>query len=165
MPDVTPLRLVRRSFLLLLAIIALCGLNGCAGMLGSEPIRVTVAGLEPLEGQGLEMRFNVKLRVQNPNNAPVDYDGVSLDLALNGKPFASGVSDQRGSVPRYGEAVLEVPVTVSAFTAARQVFGFATGTAHASIPYALSGRLGGALGGTRFSDKGSLDLPAGAFGD
>ncbi|TCK38943.1 late embryogenesis abundant protein [Paraburkholderia sp. BL8N3] len=161
---------VLKSIRLVLVLCALCTLfaaGGCAGMFGREPMRVNVVGLEPLEGQGLEMRFNVKLRLQNPNDAPIDYDGVSLDLDLNGKPFASGVSDQKGSVPRFGEAVLSVPVTVSAFTAARQALGFAGGSHLESIPYALRGRLaGGALGGTRFTDKGSLDLPTAAgFGN
>jgi len=30
---------------------------------------------------------------------------VALDLELNGKPFASGVSDQRGTVSRFSETV------------------------------------------------------------
>ena len=77
-------------------------------------MRVTVAGLDPLVGQGLEMRFSLKLRVQNPNDAPIDYDGISVALDLNGTPFASGVSDRSGTVPRFGEAVLDVPVSVSA---------------------------------------------------
>ncbi|SAL85054.1 late embryogenesis abundant protein [Caballeronia choica] len=153
--------------LFVLALFALFALGGCAGLFNREEMRVNVVGIEPLEGQGLEMRFAVKLRVQNPNDAPIDYDGVSLDLDLNGKPFASGVSDQRGSVPRFGEAVLSVPVTVSAFTAARQALGFAGGSKFDNIPYALRGRLaGGPFGGTRFTDKGTLNLPsAGAFDD
>jgi LEA14-like dessication related protein len=69
---------------------------------GREPLRVNVAGLEPLAGEGLEMRFNVKLRIQNPNDTPLEFQGVSLQLDLNGKPFASGVSDEAGVVPRFG---------------------------------------------------------------
>ncbi len=71
------------------------------------------------------MRFNVKLRVQNPNDSTINFDGVSLDLELNGKPFASGVSDQRGTVPRFGETIVTVPLTVPAFTAVRQAIAFA----------------------------------------
>jgi LEA14-like dessication related protein len=71
-----------------------------------------VAGVEPIPGEGLEMRFNVKLRIQNPNDAPIEYNGVSLELDLNGQSFASGVSDQSGTVPRFGETVIDVPLTV-----------------------------------------------------
>lgn len=144
----------------ILAIVTLT-LNGCASLFGGDPLRVNVAGIEPLEGQGLEMRFNVKLRVQNPNDSAVSFDGVSLDLELNGKPFASGVSDQAGSVPRFGETVVNVPLTVPAFAAVRQAFAFAGAAQSGQIPYILRGKLAGGLTGTmRFVDQGTLSLPS-----
>lgn len=149
----------------ILAVVTLT-LNGCAGLFGGDPLRVSVAGIEPIEGQGLEMRFNIKLRVQNPNESAVDFNGVSLDLELNGKPFASGVSDQSGTVPRFGETVVNVPLTVPAFAAVRQAFTFAgavqAGTVQSGqIPYILRGKLAGGLTGTiRFVDQGTLSLPS-----
>ncbi|WP_176054148.1 LEA/WHy family protein [Paraburkholderia caribensis] len=141
---------------------ALLALGGCAGMFGSNPLRVNVAGIEPLEGQGMEMRFILKLRVQNPNEARVDFNGVSVELDLNGKPFASGVSDQSGTVPRFGETVIGVPLTVPAFTVVRQAFAFADSAQSGQLPYVLRGRLaGGVTGGTRFIDQGTLSLPTG----
>jgi LEA14-like dessication related protein len=144
-------------------------LNGCAGMFGSEPVRVNVAGIDPIDSQGLEVRFNVKLRVQNPNESAINFDGVSLDLELNGKPFASGVSNQSGVVPRYGEIIVNVPLTVPAFAAVRQAFAFAGVTQSGQIPYILRGKLAGGfsggvtsglVGGNRFIDQGTLSLPA-----
>ncbi|REE18869.1 LEA14-like dessication related protein [Paraburkholderia sp. BL27I4N3] len=143
-----------------LALVALT-LNGCAGLFGGDPVRVNVAGIEPIDSQGFEMRFNVKLRVQNPNDSAVSFNGVSLDLELNGKPFASGVSDQVGTVPRYGETVVNVPLTVPAFAAVRQAFAFVGATESGQIPYILRGKLAGGLTGTtRFIDQGSLSLPS-----
>ena len=84
---------VARFVHLLLFVVVMAALGGCAGMFGRDPLHVSVAGIEPLEGQGMEMRFNLKLRVQNPNEAPVDFSGVSVELDLNGKSFATGVSD------------------------------------------------------------------------
>ena len=81
---------------------------GCAGLPGRDPLRVAVVGIDALDGQGLELRLAIKLRVQNPNDSAVEFDGAALELEVNGKPLATGVSDQRGSVPRYGEAVLTV---------------------------------------------------------
>jgi LEA14-like dessication related protein len=144
---------------------ALLSLGGCAGMFGHEPLRVTVAGMEPLAGQGMEMRFNLKLRVQNPNDAPIDYNGVSVELDLNGKQFASGVSDASGSVPRFGESVIAVPLTVPAFAAVRQAFGLIDSAQSGQLPYVLRGRLaGGVTGGTRFLDQGTLSLPTSDMG-
>ena len=150
-----------RLFCVLLCVVFWLG--GCAGM-GQDPLRVNVAGLEPLQGEGMEMRFNVKLRIQNPNDVPVEFSGVSLQLDLNGQSFASGVSDQSGVVPRYGEAVIVVPLTVPAFAAVRQAFAFAGSAQAGSIPYEIRGRLAGGIGGgTRFVDHGKLSLPTGGL--
>lgn len=140
------------------AVLALM-LNGCAGLFGADPLRVSVAGIEPIDSQGLEMRFNLKLRVQNPNDSTISFNGVSLDLELNGKPFASGVSDQGGTVQRFGETIVTVPLTVPAFTAVRQAFAFAGAAQSGQIPYILRGKLAGGLTGTtRFINQGTLSL-------
>ena len=146
--------------LLLLCAILVLGLTGCASLLQREAVRINVVGLEPIAGAGMEMRFMVKLRVQNPNEAAIEFDGLALDLDLNGRPFATGVSDQQGSVPRFGEAVIDIPVSVSAVALVRQALGVIEGDSKAEVPYAVRGRLaGGLLGGMRFADSGTLKLP------
>ena len=136
-------------------------LSACAS-LQSDPLQVTVAGIEPLQGQGMEVRLMVKLRVQNPNDAQIDYNGVALTMDVQGKTFASGVSDATGSVPRFGEAVIDVPVTISAFRMVRQAIGMAHGEG-GKISYAMQGKLSGSGFNTRrFSTKGEFDLAAAA---
>jgi LEA14-like dessication related protein len=98
-------------------------LAACALMPGRDPLQVNVADVESLSGEGFEFRMLVKLRVQNPNDAPVEYDGVYLKLDVLDKTFASGVSDERGVVPRFGEALITVPVTVSTLNLVRQTLG------------------------------------------
>jgi len=128
--------------------------------LDRDPLRIDLVGLEPLLGQGLEVRFAVKLRVQNPNDTAIDYNGVALDLNVNGQPLASGVSDQSGQVPRFGETILSVPVTISAFSVMRQTWGMAGYQPGQGLPYTIKGKLaGGLLGTVRFTDKGVLDMP------
>jgi LEA14-like dessication related protein len=137
----------------------LAALGGCAALPGQDAPRVSVAGLVPREGEGLEMRFDLKLRVQNPNDTPIDFDGVALDLALNGSDFASGVSDVRAQVPRFGETVVSVPVAVSALAATRQIFALARASEDGSVRYEAHGKLGGGwLGGMRFESRGTLRL-------
>ena len=63
-------------------------------------------------------------------------------------------------MPRFGETVLSVPVTVSAFSAARQALGLAEHIGLDEVPYVLRGKLAGGLFGTqRFVEKGTLELP------
>lgn len=136
---------------------ALCS---CATLSGGDPLQVNVAGVEPLEGEGLELRFNVQVRVQNPNDAPVEYNGVALQLDLNGHKFGTGVSSEAGTVPRYGETVLTIPIAVGAFSMARQVLGFVNGGDTKAVTYKVSGKLEGGLFGTkRFESKGTVELP------
>ena len=141
------------SFLLTLA--------GCASLPGNDPLTVTLVGLDSLPGEGMEARMAVRLRVQNPNNAPVNYDGVAVTLELRGHDFASGVSDARGSVPRFGESVLVVPVTVSAWAMVKQAYSFAMGN-QTRLDFVARGKLSdGGFGSTRFEAKGEFELPSG----
>jgi LEA14-like dessication related protein len=145
----------------LIAIAAL--LAACAALQRTEPLQVTVAGVEPMqgEGQGLEMRMMVKLRVQNPNDSQIDYNGVYVQMNVQDKTFATGVSDQAGSVPRFGEAVISVPVTISAMRMARQALGFLKNpTSNSKIKYELSGKLSGSsFNSVKFNTSGELELP------
>ena len=152
---------MHRLFLPILVIIAALNLNGCASLPGREPLQVTVADIESLPGEGLEVRMMVKLRVQNPNDAPVEYDGVYVKLDVLNRTFATGVSDERGSIPRFGESVIAVPVTVSTLRVAFQALGFALdGKPAEKVSYNLSGKLDGpGFGSVRFRADGELVLP------
>jgi LEA14-like dessication related protein len=155
--------MIRPQVLFLVLLIALGGASGCASLQGRDPLQVTVAGVEPLQGQGMELRLMVKLRVQNPNDAPVDYNGIAVQMEVQGKTFATGVSDAHGSVPRFGESVIEVPVTISAFRLARQAYGILKGGLGSKIEYLLKGKLNGTAFRTmRFQHQGEFELPTGA---
>ena len=143
----------------LLSLLLLC-LSACSSFPNSDPLNVNVVGIQPLQGQDMEVRFAMKIRVQNPNGTNVNYNGVALDLEINGQPFASGVSDQSGSISRYSETVLTVPVSVSAFSVLRQTIGLSQVQTLNNLPYVLRGKLaGGLFGTTRFVDSGKLSLP------
>ena len=130
-----------RASLALLALALL--LAGCATLQGREPIDVILVGVEPLEGEGLEARMLVKLRIQNPNDAPLDFNGISLQIDVNDKRFATGVSDAAGSVPRFGETVIGVPVSISVVRIARQAIDVVTDQYRGKLPYEITGRLAG----------------------
>jgi len=103
------------------------------------------------------------VRIQNPNDSDIEYSGAALNLDLNGRKLASGVSAAMGTVPRYGEAVLEIPVTISALSMARQVLGFVNDNAkdQREVKYTVRGKLeGGVFGTRRFTDDGTFELPA-----
>lgn len=153
------LRLSRPLRLLLVVLLA-CTVNACALLQARDPLNISVIGIESLPGQELELRMAVKIRVQNPNETPVDFNGIALNLEVNDQPLAAGVSDQRGHIGRYDETVIVVPVSVTAFAFLRQAYGLSQVQSLQGLPYVLRGKLaGGPLGTVRFTDKGKLDLP------
>ena len=141
-------------------VMALLCLGGCTTLPSHDPLQVTVAGIEPLQGEGLELRMLTKLRVQNPNDSPIDYRGVYVKIELQGKTFATGVTDASGTVPAFGESVIEVPVTASAMRMAHQVFGVVRGSGPPEkLQYSMTGKLnGGAFGTQRFEASGEFSL-------
>jgi LEA14-like dessication related protein len=150
------------TFLLVTAWVASVFLAACAGMPGREPLQVTVADIESLPSEGMEMRMMVKLRVQNPNDAPVEYDGVYLRMDVLDKTFATGVSDERGTIPRFGDSVVSVPVTASAIQLVMNALSIFTGGGERveKVTYRLEGKLNGpAFGSTRFQSQGEFALP------
>jgi len=100
------------------------------------------------------------LRVQNPNEAPIEFSGVYVEFDVLDKTFASGVSNESGTVPRFGETVVAVPVTVSALRMVRQVIGILDGQPVDQIRYRMSGKLNGGVFNThRFESNGEFELP------
>ena len=152
--------IVTRLILVMVAAAALA-VQGCAIFQERDPLQVTVLGIEPQESQGMEVRMLVKLRVQNPNDAPVEYNGVALEMNVQGKTFATGVSDVSGTVPRFGETIITVPVTVSAFRLLGQAFDLMRSGGSGKITYEMKGKLNGSgFNSTHFRTQGEFNLPA-----
>jgi LEA14-like dessication related protein len=141
-------------------------LAGCASLQRTDPPLVTVVGIEPSPGEGLEARMLLKLRVQNPNDAPIEFNGIYVELTVLDKSFASGVSNETGTVPPFGEAVIGVPVTVSVLAIVGQAMGMLGGKPVDKITYEMRGKLNSTTSGTlRFKSQGVLTLPTSSATD
>lgn len=135
-------------------------LAACAAMQRSDPLKVTVVDIASAPSEGLEARMQLKLRVQNPNAAPIEFSGIYVELDVLGKSFASGVSSESGTVPAFGEAVIGVPVTVSILALAGQAMEVLGGKHLDKLTYELRGKLNSSTSGTlRFKSQGELTLP------
>lgn len=123
---------------------------------------MTLEGLEPAADQASDQRMQLKLRVQNPNNAPIDYNGLYVELLVQGKTFATGVTNQHGAVPGFGEQVFAVPMTVSVMSVVGQVMSFlgssSSGSASA-FPDKVTYEMRGKLGTLPFKAQGQMSMP------
>jgi late embryogenesis abundant protein len=63
-------------------------------------------------------------------------------------------------VPRFGETVISVPVTIAALKMVRQAIALIQGGGASKIQYEMKGKLSGSAFGTnRFSSQGEFDMP------
>lgn len=134
-------------------------IQGCAGLDKMEAPSVNIADIHLQDATLLEQRYRLQLRIQNPNQVPLQIDGLSYELEINGKPFSKGLSNKSVTVPRYASELLEVEGTSNLFDIVRQVMDLQKGLAN-SVQYHLKGKLGLQNGGrVPFDYQGEIELP------
>ena len=135
-------------------------LSACA-VLGERPEspNVSIKNLELQEFNLFEQRYRLHLRIQNPNDFELAMSGMSYELELNGREFATGVSDQEVTVPAFGDVVIEVHVVSNLARVIEQLREVGEG-GRPTLRYQLSGKIGvGSFGGRiPFSHEGDLEL-------
>lgn len=149
-----------KPLLLPIALVALGLLSGCAGtQLRPEPPRVTIADLGMVDATLFAQRYRVRLDIQNPNSFDLPIDGMQYELILNGSPFASGVSNQEFTIPRYGSESIEVEAQGTLAGIFRQLSALERGRPQ-SIRYSLRGHVSTPKGFGRlpFDYGGEIDL-------
>lgn len=93
------------------AVLTLCA---CASLFGRpEPPRMNLAGVDIINLGLIEQRFDLQLRVQNPNRYPLPVEGMDFVLQLNDRDFAHGVTNQPVTIPSFGETLVNVKVVSS----------------------------------------------------
>ena len=112
--------LTRRAFLLRLAlpcagaVAFLVAVSGCATLQPDfETPSVEVTAVRPIPGPELVPRFEIGLRVVNPNARELSLRGLSYRLALNDFEVVEGVTSELPVVPAYGEAAIVLPAAIS----------------------------------------------------
>ena len=135
----------------------------CVGLQPADPPRMSLADVRLLGGGLLEQRMLVEVRIGNPNNFDLPLEGLTVDLDVNGRPFARGYSNESVTIPRLGEATVPVVATTTVFDMVQQVFAL---NDRAVISYKLSGKayVEGMFGGAvPYEKTGSLQLAPGAL--
>lgn len=125
-------------------------LAGCAGLRDLEPPEVVVTAIRPVDATLLEQRFDVDLRIYNPNNRDLSVEGVDFELDLNGKRLARGAGATDLDLPRLGEAETTVRVSSSFLGLARQLMSAGETD---TLTYRMKGRIHLSPGGSVPFDK------------
>jgi len=89
----------------------------------------------------------------------ITYNGLSAELDLNGRSFASGVSAASAEITKFGESVLELPLTVPGTAIVRQVLGFIPGDRSKATDRVRGFLSTGTFGRAAFDSPGEIELP------
>jgi LEA14-like dessication related protein len=124
---------------LLAAILACLAIAGCAGIGKQlEPPRVSLANIRVEEVSGLETAFEIQMRVFNANDVDLKVTGIKADLDVNGRPFATGVSNSSVEISSYGTELVTVTVYSSVIKMFKSVYGLKESE---ELKYRLNGKI------------------------
>jgi LEA14-like dessication related protein len=102
---------VRIQLRVLLPLILVC-LTACATVpSGIDPPKISIADIALKDVAVFAQRFDVQLRIQNPNNQELEINGLRCDIELNDEEFGTGMSGQHVKIPRFGSEVMNVANT------------------------------------------------------
>lgn len=127
----------------LLTLLCLCMIlaTGCQTLRTDfEEPSVSVTSFEPLSSEGFAPRFEIGLRVVNPNPENLNLRGMSYKLFLNDHEVLDGAANGLPVVPAYGEAEFKVVATVGLIAGIRFVNDMLQNT-RGLIAYRLQAKL------------------------
>jgi LEA14-like dessication related protein len=160
----TPAVRAQRRAAPLAALLALTTLSfgaGCASVAPKlETPHLEVIGVELLDAQFSEQRFNVRVKVQNPNDRELPIRGLSYRMQLAGEEFGTGQSNKAFTVPARGEAEFDMTVTTNLATSLLKILPKLERNP-GSLDYAITGKVSTDWTFLRtipFSEKGTLPM-------
>ena len=115
--------------------------SGCANLMNFEEPKVELLGIEALPSEGMEPRFQVSLRIVNPNKSDMTIDGVYYQLSLRGKEFMNGASSSSTKVPAYGENTLKLQASIGLIKMLALMGDFIRNPNNPQLDYKLKAKL------------------------
>ena len=137
-------------------------LAGCATLNPDfDPPKVTVDSVRSLPSQDVGPRFEIKLRVSNPNTQTLDIAGISYTIELLGKELVSGVTNDVPVIEGYTEEVVTLEAGINMFQLLRLLADLGTAnTSTEALEYRFSAKIdfNGLIPTQRVEETGSLSL-------
>jgi len=80
-----------------------------------EEPSVELISFKALPASGFEQNFEIGLKLTNPNNFDLPFNGISYQLSVAGEELAHGVASNIPTAKAYGESRFVVPISASLF--------------------------------------------------
>lgn len=95
---------------------ALSMLSACASLMGDrDPPTVSVENVRSLPGEGSAPRFEITLRIANPNKEALDIAGISYSIDILDHSLVTGVTNQVPHIDAYSEQTVTLEAGVNLF--------------------------------------------------
>jgi len=121
--------------------LTLCLVAGCTTLRPDfETPSVNVTSFKPLASQSFTPRFEIGMRVVNPNFTSLNLRGMTYKIFLNDYEVVEGAANELPVVSAYGEAQFNVIATVSLMEGMRFVQDMLK-TANGQVDYRLQVKL------------------------
>ena len=125
--------------LLIVSALAILFVTACSTLPRDfETPKVSIANIVPKDMTLMEQRFDVQLRIQNPNNVDLGINGIRFDIDINRQEFGNGMSGAKVTVPRFGSEVINGEVITGLGSMLRQAQGLSSGIT--KVQYRLKGK-------------------------
>lgn len=145
---------------LLLATMLVLALGGCGSLMqGIEAPKVSVDSVRSLPAGGSGPRFQIVLRIANPNARALDIAGISYGMQLLGRELVSGVSNQVPRIEGYAEERVVIDAGVNLLELLRLLGNLGQGRGDV-LDYRFTAKIDfrGLLPTQYIDDSGSIDL-------
>lgn len=125
-----------------LASAALLGLTACSSLPhDTRPPKISVAEVD-LKSLGVfEQRFDVGLRIRNPNDFDLVIEALEFDLEVNGRAFATGLTRTAARVPAISSTIVRVDAVTESRNLIRQIKTLPGEMLRQGVPYRIKGRV------------------------
>ncbi len=151
------LKALRSCWLLVAVLVA----SSCATMqpnFQNPSLQVTSIALLPSEG--VQINFDIGLKVSNPNQQALNVIGIAYDLTLDGYKIIEGVGNDIPSIPAYGSEEFRITASTNLMQSFK-LLSELLNRPKSELDYALNAKLD--IGSTwlpalRLSDVGTINL-------
>lgn len=91
-----------------------CFISSCSSLhLQYQEPNVELVSFKALPLNGFEQKFEIGLKLTNPNNYALPLSGINYELNVAGETLAHGVAADIPTISAYGESRFVVPVSTS----------------------------------------------------
>ncbi len=136
-------------------------LSACASLQPHfESPTVKLINIKPLSSKGLEQRFEIDLRIVNPNAIDLNLAGMSYAVELDGYKVMTGVSDNKANIKAFGDTEVTVQASVSLFKGIALIASLINKNTP-TVSYKITNKLNTGIpiiGAITLTDSGVLDL-------